>query len=356
MLECCHWVRKHSSELARQTALTSPLLDATGRQDHRSVRRLQAHSDLVTDLVFSPFDDGLLATGSADQKIKIWRIPSTGLEDDLSRPVVELTDLPRRVERLRWNPSASCVLGSGSGDQVSVWDILEEQSVLGPLLHGDTVQDLAWHSLGSLLATTARDKTVRVFDPRAGTAAVMETGSHQGVKDSKLVWVGEQTILTTGFTASRNRQVMIRDTRNISSPVHTLDLDISSGILLPLYDPDTSMMFLAGRGDTHIQLVEITSSDPYIVPGLRYSGEQTKGACLVPKRGLNVMKGEVNRLLQVADTSIVPVTWQVPRKTYHDFHSDLFPDTAGPVAALGPQDWLQGTNLAPDKISLGKIF
>ena len=218
------------------------------------------------------------------------------------------------------------------------------------------VQAVSWQDAGALLASQSKDRMLRVFDPRTSGEPVQETRSHEGMKDSKLVWVGDQTILTTGFTASRNRQVMIRDTRNISSPVHTLDLDISSGILLPLYDPDTSMMFLAGRGDTHIQLVEITSSDPYIVPGLRYSGEQTKGACLVPKRGLNVMKGEVNRLLQVADTSIVPVTWQVPRKTYHDFHSDLFPDTAGPVAALGPQDWLQGTNLAPDKISLGKIF
>ena len=320
------------------------------------MRRLTAHSDLVTDLVFSPFDDGLLATGSADQTIKIWRIPSGGLEDDLSRPVVELPDQPRRVERLRWHPTTSCLLGSGSGDQVRLWDLLEEQSVLGSLQHGDTVQDLAWQSLGSLLATTARDKTVRIWDPRAGTGAVMETGSHQGVKDSRLVWLDDQTLLTTGFTASRNREVMIRDSRNISSPVHSLELDISSGILLPLYDPDTRMMFLAGRGDTHVQFVEITSSAPFIAPGLRYSGEQTKGACLVPKRALDVMKGEVNRLLVVAATSVIPVTWQVPRKSYHDFHSDIFPDTAGPVAALTAQDWLQGTNSTPEKISLGNIF
>ena len=217
------------------------------------------------------------------------------------------------------------------------------------------MQDLAWQPQGSLLATTARDKTIRIFDPRAGLEAVMETGSHQGVKDSKLVWVDDQTLLTTGFTASRNREVMMRDSRNISSPLHTLHLDISSGILLPLYDPDTRMMFLAGRGDTHVQFVEITNTEPFIAPGLRYSGEQTKGACLVPKRALNVMKGEVNRLLVVADTSIIPVTWQVPRKFYHDFHSDIFPDTAGPVAAMEPQDWLLGSNLAPDKISLGNI-
>lgn len=29
--------------------------------------------------------------------------------------------------------------------------------------------------------------------------------------------------------------------------------------------------------------------------GIRHSGEQTKGACLLPKRALRVMEGEVNR-------------------------------------------------------------
>ena len=118
---------------------------------------------------------------------------------------------------------------------------------------------------------------------------------------------------------------MIRDTRNLEIPVHTMDLDVSAGILVPLYDPETKMMFLAGKGDRYIQFVEIADQAPWIIPGLRYTGDQVtltnqrliidqsqgKGACLVPKRALNVMKGEINRLLQLADNSIVPIMWQV---------------------------------------------
>ena len=329
-------------------------LEATGRQDPRSVRRLRAHSDLVTDLSFSPFDDGLLATGSQDQKVKIWRIGSSGLSNDLSSAEEELED-SRRVERLRWHPAADCLLATAAGLQAKVWDLTKGQCLIQTSDHEDTIQDIAWQPSGGLLATSARDTTVRIFDLRAKTEAVMETSSHEGKKDSRLVWVDEDLLLTSGFAASRNRQVVIRDRRNIASPLHTLALDISSGILLPLYDPDTRMMFLAGRGDTHIQFVEITNSSPYIVPGLRYSGAQTKGACLVAKRGLDVMRGEVNRVLQVADTSVVPITWQVPRKSYHEFHADIFPASPGPVAAMGPQDWLQGNDYAPDKISLGTL-
>lgn len=62
--------------------------------------------------------------------------------------------------------------------------------------------------------------------------------------------------------------------------------------------------------------MEVTDKDPYLIEGIRHSGEQTKGACLVPKRALNVMQGEVNRILQLTSTSVIPVTYQVPRKTY----------------------------------------
>ncbi|MPC55893.1 Coronin-B [Portunus trituberculatus] len=41
---------------------------------------------------------------------------------------------------------------------------------------------------------------------------------------------------------------------------------------------------------------------------------QTKGACLVPKRGLDVMNAEVNKILQLTSNSLIPITYQVPRK------------------------------------------
>ena len=57
--------------------------------------------------------------------------------------------------------------------------------------------------------------------------------------------------------------------------------------------------------------LQVTDAAPFIVAGLRYTGEQTKGGCLVPKRAVSVMRGEVARLLQLADHTIVPITWQV---------------------------------------------
>lgn len=156
---------------------------------------------------------------------------------------------------------------------------------------------------------------VRIFDPRSSNSIQAECDSHQNIKDSRILWLGEQPrLLTTGFDAARIRQVIIRDIRNLSVPEKVLELDCSTGILMPLFDPDTNMLFLAGKGDTTINYMEVTDKDPYLIEGLRHTGEQTKGACLIPKRALKVMEGEVNRVLQLTSNMVIPIMYQVPRK------------------------------------------
>lgn len=207
------------------------------------------------------------------------------------------------------------------------------------------------------MATSCKDKFVRIFDPRAAGSPIQLTAeSHQSIKDSRVVWLGNQSrILTTGFDAARLRQVIIRDLRNFNVPEKTLELDCSTGILMPLFDPDTNMLFLAGKGDTTINYVEVTDKDPYLIEGLRHTGEQTKGACLVPKRALKVMEAEVNRVLQLTSNMVIPIMYQVPRKTYRDFHADLYPETTGYKTDLVASEWLNGSNQPVPKMSLDPV-
>ena len=328
-------------------------LDTRGRPDKAAVPRVDGHSQLVTDFAFSPFDDGLLATASQDQTVKLWRIPEGGLARNLSEPELVLAEQPRRVETVTWHPAAAGLLATSCHAQVTVWDLTRAEEAWQWAGHGDQVQAVSWqHGAGSLLATQAKDRQLRVFDPRSGAGPCSQAASHSGMKDSKVVWVGEHRILTSGFGADRARELILRDVRNISSPQKVLSLDVSSGILVPLHDPDTNMVFLCGKGDRYIQFVEVADKEPWFVEGLRHTGDQIKGACLVPKRALDVMSGEVNRVLQVASSSIIPVSWQVPRKSYREYHSDIYPATAGTQPAMGPQDWLGGATLSAPKVSL----
>ncbi|XP_076294360.1 coronin isoform X2 [Lasioglossum baleicum] len=326
-------------------------LEDCGRKS-KTMPLLHAHADTVTDMDFSPFHDGLLATGSQDCLVKLWHIPETGLEESLCNPECTFSHRQRRVEAVCWHPAAEHLLTTVSYTNLSLWDVISQQELFSNNEHTEVIQSLSWKQDGVLLATSCKDKQVRIIDPRAAACIVNSCSSHQSIKDSRIVWLNSNRILTTGFDAARLRQVYIRDLRHLSEPVKTIELDCSTGILMPLFDPDTNMLFLAGKGETTIMYVEVMDKDPFLVEGIRHSGEQTKGVCLVPKRALNVMQAEVNRLLQLTSNMVIPIMYQVPRKTYRDFHADIYPDTTGCVAQNNAAAWIKGHNMPVPKISL----
>ncbi|KAL9880351.1 coronin-7 isoform X4 [Glossina fuscipes] len=328
-------------------------LDDCGRKS-KTMPLLHAHTDTVTDLGFSPFHDGLLATASQDCTVKIWHIPEKGLETSLTDPECVFSHKQRRVETVGFHPTADGLLHSTSAGCITLYDLVGQKELFVNNEHPEVIQSVNWKQDGTVLATSCKDKFVRILDPRInGSPIQMSAESHQSIKDSRVLWLGNQSrILTTGFDAARLRQVIIRDLRNFTVPEKTLELDCSTGVLMPLFDPDTNMLFLAGKGDTTINYLEVSEKDPFLIEGLRHTGEQTKGACLVPKRALKVMEGEVNRVLQLTSNMVVPIMYQVPRKTYRDFHSDLYPDTTSCRTDLTANEWMNGTNMPVAKMSL----
>ncbi|CAG4960655.1 unnamed protein product [Colias eurytheme] len=327
-------------------------LDDCGRKS-KTMPLLHAHSDTITDMDFSPFHDGLLLTGSQDSLVKVWHIPPEGLKESLSTPECTLSQKQRRVENVGFHPVADGLIHVASGHELALWDLTKQKEAFVNRDHTEVIQSTSWKKDGKLVATSCKDKKVRVLDPRVDSPVLNVANSHQNIKDSRLVWLGDtDRILTTGFDSARLRQIMIRDIRNLSQTQKTLELDCSTGVLMPLFDPDTNMLFLAGKGDTTILYMELTDKEPYLIEGLRHSGEQTKGACLVPKRALRVMEGEVNRVLQLAGSSVVPIMYQVPRKSYRDYHADLYPDTTGAVTYLSAPMWLDKQDYPVPNISL----
>ena len=93
----------------------------------------------MTDFSFSPFDDGLLVTGSQDQTIKLWRLPSAGLSADISAPVLVLPEQTRRVETVTWHPVSDALMTSSSGVMLSMWDCVTGGQLWQGAEHGDQV-------------------------------------------------------------------------------------------------------------------------------------------------------------------------------------------------------------------------
>ncbi|XP_068701404.1 coronin-7-like isoform X1 [Montipora foliosa] len=320
---------------------------------------LHAHSDFITDMDFSSFDGSILVTCSYDCLIKLWKIPDEGIKEALSSTLCDLSQQPGRVENVLFHPAASEVLGSSCGKSLTVWDLHKQQLKYSMDSHNDVVQSFCWKGDGSLSATSSKDKKIRVLDPRC-SSVVGTCDGIAGLTDSRILWLGNtDKILGSGFNASHQREVVVWDVHDLNKPVQTLSFDTSSGgVLMPFFDPDTNMLFLAGKGDSLIRYLEVSSTaTSFLNQGsTQLLDEQHKGMAIVPKLALDVMSCEVVRLLQLTMSSVVPLSYCVPRRSYKEFHGDLFPDTAAREASMTAEEWFNGFNTPMKKVSLNPLI
>ncbi|XP_037670989.1 coronin-7 isoform X2 [Choloepus didactylus] len=352
---CGNHIKASSSLIAfnsdRPGVLGIVPLDSPG-EEKRHVTHLGCHSDLVTDLDFSPFDDFLLATGSADRTVKLWRLPAPGQALPVG-PGVVLGPQELQVEVLKFHPAVDGVLVSAAGTAVTIWDVARQQPFTELVAHGDLVQSVAWSQDGALVGTACKDKQLRVFDPRTKPKASQSTQAHENGRDGRLAWTGAQEhLVSTGFNQMREREVKLWDIRLFSRALASLTLDVSPGSLMPLLDPDSGLLVLAGKGESQLSCYEVATQQPALSPVNQCVLENVlRGAALVPRRALAVTSCEVLRVLQLSDTAILPISYHVPRKAV-EFHEDLFPDTASCVPACDSQAWWAGSCQQVQRVSL----
>uniref|UniRef100_A0A3Q2PC43 Coronin n=1 Tax=Fundulus heteroclitus TaxID=8078 RepID=A0A3Q2PC43_FUNHE len=319
-----------------------------------TVTQISCHSDLVTDMDFSPFDESLLATCSGDETVKLWRLCDPEQEQP-SSPKLTLKPGQGRLELVHFHPTSSGLLAVATARSPLIWDTSKQDAPLAALeQHSDQLQSLSWKQDGSLLASSSKDKMLRVFDPRAQLTPVQSAKSLQSNKDSRILWAKDDFLLTTGFDTMRTREVRLWDSRKLGSSVSSLSLGTSTGMLVPLFDNDTGLLMLAGLGETAVDCFEVSTSEPFLTQVSHcLTDASTRGIAMVPKLALDVISCEVARVLQLTDSCIVPISYQVPRKSSgHEFHDDLYPDTAGMTPAMSAEEWWQGGNKQVEKVSL----
>ncbi|RKP11930.1 hypothetical protein BJ684DRAFT_17533 [Piptocephalis cylindrospora] len=329
-------------------------LDQVGRQT-QEVPLFSAHSAPVLDTEFSPFNDQVIASAGEDAKVMVWNIPEEPMEESETNPAVTLTGHRRKVGHVLFHPVASNVLASSSADHtVKLWDVEHgtEKQELGDF--GEVVQSLTWNYNGSLLATTCRDKKIRIHDVRSNTVVQVGDG-HQGIKGSRVVWLGNcDRFCTTGFSRSSDRQLFLWDTKDLSNPLKQMAIDSSSGNLMPFYDEDTKMLYLAGKGDGNIRYYELENDDLFSLSEYK-STEPQRGMAFLPKRALNVNECEVARAYKVTNNMVEPISFTVPRKADF-FQSDIFPPTVGDIPSLTAEEFFSGKDANPILVDLEKGF
>ncbi|KAM7139584.1 coronin-6 isoform 4-T4 [Macrochelys suwanniensis] len=288
-------------------------LAKTGRVD-KNHPLVTGHTAPVLDIDWCPHNDNVLASASEDTTVMVWQIPDYVPTRNLTEPIVTLEGHSKRVGIVAWHPTARNVLLSAGGDNLLIlWNVGTGEVLLTlDDLHGDLIYSVGWNRTGSLLVTTCKDKHLRVIDPR-------------------------------------RRQLVAK---NFEEPIALQEMDTSNGVLLPFYDPDSSIVYLCGKGDSSIRYFEITGEAPYVHYLSTYSSkEPQRGMGFMPKRGLDVSKCEIARFFKLHERKCEPIVMTVPRKS-DLFQDDLYPDTPGPEPALEAAEWLAGKDAEPVLVSL----
>ncbi|NXQ78707.1 CORO6 protein, partial [Nyctibius grandis] len=284
-------------------------LTKTGRVD-KNHPLVTGHTAPVLDIDWCPHNDNVIASASEDTTIMVWQIPDYVPVRNITEPVVTLEGHSKRVGIISWHPTArNVLLSAGCDNLVILWNVGTGEMLLAlEDMHTDLIYNVGWNRNGSLLVTTCKDKKVRVIDPRKQQVVAEKAKPHDGARPIRAIFMADGKIFTTGFSKMSERQLGLWDLKSFEEPIALQEMDTSNGVLLPFYDPDSSIVYLCGKGDGGV-----------------WGGRGTP------------------RLITV---SLAPP----PQSDL--FQDDLYPDTPGPEPALEADEWLSGKDAEPILISL----
>ncbi|XP_068623281.1 coronin-6 isoform X2 [Battus philenor] len=327
---------------------------------HNKVGRIPAdhplvggHKGPVLDIAWCPHNDNVIASGSEDCVVKVWQIPDGGISRTLTEPVVDLVYHQRRVGLVLWHPTAQNVLlTAGSDNQIAIWNVGTGEVLISLDCHPDLIYSACWNWTGSKLLTTCRDKKIRIIDPRKGEVEA-EAIAHEGSKASRAIFLKHGLVFTTGFSRMSERQYTLRTPDALSEPIVTVEIDTSNGVMFPLYDPDTNLVYLCGKGDSVIRYFEVTPEPPFVhYINTFQTPDPQRGIGMMPKRGCDVATCEIAKFYRLNNSGLCQViSMTVPRKS-ELFQEDLYPDTLSDEASLTADEWLAGEDAEPCTMSL----
>lgn len=327
---------------------------------HKQVGRIAAdhplvggHKGPVLDIAWCPHNDNVIASGSEDCVVKVWHIPDGGLIKTLTEPIVDLVYHQRRVGLVLWHPTAQNVLlTAGSDNKVLIWNVATGEVMINIDCHPDIVYSACWNWDGSKLLTTCKDKKIRLIDPRTGVVE-SDAVAHEGSKATRAIFLRHGLVFTTGFSKMSERQYSLRTPDALSEPIVMVELDTSNGVMFPLYDPDTNLVYLCGKGDSVIRYFEITAEPPFVhYINTFQTPDPQRGIGMMPKRGCDVTVCEIARFYRLNNSGLCQViSMTVPRKS-ELFQEDLYPDTIGEDFSLTAERWVAGEDAEPILISL----
>ncbi|MDZ8188833.1 MAG: hypothetical protein RMX96_28770 [Nostoc sp. ChiSLP02] len=202
------------------------------------VNRLQGHTDSVWGVSFSP-NGQMLASGSRDKTVKLWRPDGTLLQT--------LTGHTEAVSAISFSPDGQTLASASLDKTVQIW---RQNPITGEFYpqpyktlkgHGDWVYSVNFSPDGELLATASKDATVKLWRPD-GTLVKILRGHRHWVN-----WVSFSP--DSQFIASASDDKTVKIWRRDGKLVKTLR-GHQLGVTVVAFSPDGKLLASAGRDKT----------------------------------------------------------------------------------------------------------
>lgn len=322
-------------------------LNKPGRFPSKCVSQItDPHGSGISTMSYSPFNDRLFVSGGDDCKCKIWKLPDEWVEA-IHDPALSLNH-NRKVTIAKFSECTNNLLLTATPQpEIYMWDINNEKQIRNfSSLCKESVQDVVLNEFSSQVYAIQRDGTLIAFDPRAEKPEIQSTIAHKnGGRHRRLLNIPDFGYLASFGSSNRGeRQLCIWDVKNLEKPLKSVEFDMSSGSLLPMYEEGAGIIYLGGKGDGHIRFVELCHDDRIVASqGAYETSEPERGLFLLPRKMCDIMGCECSRMLKLATESMHTLHWRVLRSHNEFFQDSIYPpvrNTSKPLFEI--VDWQNG--------------
>jgi WD40 repeat protein len=119
---------------------------------------LTGHNAVVEAVVCSP-KDGLIASGDADGRIRLWKPNGASVANFESRSP--------RVRSLAFSPDGRWLSAGGADGMVRLFVVAERREIAAVSAHKNTIYGVSFSPDGKLLASAGFDRTIRLWQVKA---------------------------------------------------------------------------------------------------------------------------------------------------------------------------------------------
>ncbi len=345
---------------------------------------IRAHSQVVQDFTFHPFDRQKLLTVSADKFCKLWKLPKDGLTVDMSG--AEATFQTKTKAALRGvlvNPVCENLLSVRSSREITLFDLQTQQEVIttpSSMFSADFLS-FNWSYDGKVLLTTTKNKKMTLLDLRRANAAttnastasslvIKEVDGHTGIRFSSTTWLGESSyFLSFGQNGlTQQREIFLWDQRQLDSgPLQRTVVDREDGALVPAYDNDTGLLVLSGKGDKAIKVYHIDPAsveDPiHLVTTFdslteaQAKRDLVRSITILPKSNTDLGSGEILRVLKMTDGMIQNISVVASKVDEYDCLAPVTTtvSVATSSSSSSIERWREGESGFPEKTTIQPV-